>query len=257
MPLPNLIDTHAHLDFHNFDTDREDVLLRARETGVTRIINIATSLATSRLAIALADQYEAVWATVGVHPHDSNEVSEEVLAELRSLYQHPKVVAVGEIGLDYYRMYQPVDVQKKAFRRQLELALALNAPVIIHTREAEADLLEMLLEIKSNDWAGVFHCFPGDIKMANQVLEMGFHISFTGSITFKNFKGKPVIQSIPLERLLLETDCPFMTPVPHRGKRNEPAYVHFVGQKIAEFKEVPFEAVVRQTSANAEHLFKI
>jgi TatD DNase family protein len=252
-----LIDSHAHLDFKDFVNDQADTIQRAKEVGVFRIINIGTSLATSRHSVELAQNHATVYATVGIHPHDSKEVTKENLAKLRILSQQPKVVAIGEIGLDYFKMYQQVDIQERAFRAQLELALELKLPVVIHTRAADSATIEMLQNIQSANWEGVFHCFPGDVAMARQVLDLGFHISFTGVITFKNSTASEVIRYIPFEKLLIETDCPFMTPVPHRGKRNEPAYVYFVAQKIAEIKGVSLERVAELTTTNTERIFKI
>jgi len=257
MPTYELFETHAHLDFNQFDADRSEVILRAREAGVTRIMNIGTSIATSHFSAELAQKHPMVYAAVGIHPHDSTEVTSAGISELRMLYQQKKVVAIGEIGLDYFRMYQPIDIQEHAFKKQLELALEINAPVIIHTRDSARATLKILKTFQTTGWNGVFHCFPGDHWMADTVLEMGFHISFTGSITFKNFKMSDVVHYIPLDRLLLETDCPFMTPVPHRGRRNEPAYVNFVGRKIAEIKGISFHEVTEQTTANARQLFNI
>lgn len=257
MTLPDVIDSHVHLDFDSFDTDRADTILRAREAGVRQMLNIGTNLTTSRFSVELATNHPAIYAAVGTHPHDATEVNSESLHELKELFGHPKVVAIGEIGLDYFKMYQPIKIQERAFRLQLELALELNAPVIIHTRSADTETISLIKQVQPTGWNGVFHCFPGDIPMADQVLELGFHISFTGSVTFNNFKGLHVVRHVPLERLLLETDCPFMTPVPHRGQRNEPAYVHFVGQKIAQIKEIPFAIVARQTTENFRRLFQI
>lgn len=257
MPLNQLIETHAHLDFDNFESDRADVIQRAFENGIQAIMNIGTDLPTSRFSVALAEQYPHIFAAVGIHPHDSHNVNQQALDELSQLYLNEKVVAIGEIGLDYFKMYQPVDIQERAFQKQIELALELNAPIIIHSRSTDEETVAMLKKYKSTGWDGVFHCFPGNIEMADTVLEMGFYVSFTGSITFKNSKAAPVVKHVPLDRLLLETDCPFMTPVPHRGKRNEPAYVHFVGQKIAEIKGLSFEQVARQTTENAVRLFNL
>lgn len=252
-----IIETHAHLDFEEFDQDRDEVIKRAHENGIDLIFNIGTNMETSRFSIELAQKYEGIFASVGIHPHDSPEATDENLAELLQLFQKPEVIAIGEIGLDYYKLYQPADIQKDAFQKQLELALELDAPIIIHNREAHKEILQILMQYKTSDWKGVFHCFPGDIALAESVLDMGFHISFTGVITFKNFKRSDVVKYIPLDRLLLETDCPFMTPVPFRGKRNEPAHVRYIAEKIAEFKEVPFEEVARQTAINALELFQI
>lgn len=253
----NLIDSHAHLDFKDFVNDQAHTIQRAREIGVFKIINIGTSLASSRQSMELAQKYSTIYSTVGIHPHDSNELNHETLTQLRLLSQKPKVVAIGEIGLDYCKMYQPADIQERAFRMQLELALELKLPVVIHTRAADSATIEMLKSIQSANWQGVFHCFPGDVSMARQVIDLGFHISFTGIITFKNSTAGEVIRYIPLERLMAETDCPFMTPVPHRGKRNEPAYVYFVIQKMAAIKKEELEKVAEVTSRNVERLFKI
>ncbi|MCI0513726.1 TatD family hydrolase [candidate division KSB1 bacterium] len=255
MAFENIIDSHAHLDFKNFHADRAAVIQRAQEVGVTHIINVGTNLATSRFSVDLAGTNSVVFAAIGIHPHDALEATRENMDALRTMYQMPKVVAIGEIGLDYYKMYQAIDVQRRAFKAQVELALDLGAPLIIHSRSADTETLEILQDYQFRGWRGVFHCFPGDERMAEQVLEMGFCISFTGVITFKKAHAAAVVQKIPLERLLLETDCPFMTPEPHRGQRNEPAYVHFIGQKMAELKQVPFSKVAQQTTANATQLF--
>jgi len=252
-----IIETHAHLDFKEFDQDRDEVIKRAHEEGVDFIVNIGTNMESSRFSVELAQKYDGLLASVGIHPHDSPELNDDTLAELSQMYQKPKVVAIGEIGLDYYRRYQPADIQKNAFQKQLELALELDAPIIIHNREAHQEILQILRQYKTSAWKGVFHCFPGDISSAETVLNMGFHISFTGVITFKNFKRSDVVKYIPLDRLLLETDCPFMAPVPSRGKRNEPAYVRYIAEKIAEFKSVPFEEVAQQTTINALSLFQM
>lgn len=252
-----IIDTHAHLDFSDFEDDREDVVKRANDSEIKYIINVGTSIETSRFSIELAEKHAGIYASAGVHPHDSNEIDENRLSQLRQMIEHPKVVAIGEIGLDYYRNYQPVDIQKRAFELQIQLALSLDLPVIIHDRQADRDIIEMLTGLKGADWKGVFHCFPGDIDMARRVLDLGFHISFTGVITFKSFKQSALINYIPLDKLLLETDCPFMAPVPFRGKRNEPAYVQYIGQKIAEIKNLTFEEVAQVTTRNALRLFQI
>lgn len=257
MSTLNLIDSHAHLDFKYFENDQADAIQRAKEAGVCRIINIGTSLASSQRSVELAQSYSAIYATVGIHPHDSNEVNHDTLAKLRALSQQPKVTAIGEIGLDYFKMYQPVAIQEHAFRAQLELALELKMPVVIHTRAADSATIDILKTIQPANWRGVFHCFPGDVAMARQVLDLGFCLSFTGVITFKNSAAGEVIRYIPQENLLVETDCPFMTPVPHRGKRNEPAFVYFVAQKIAEIKKMSLERVAEVTTANVEKVFKM
>ena len=250
-----IIDTHAHLDLNDFDADRNEVIARAQENHVDTILTVGTFMEANRFSMDLAQKYEPVFASVGIHPHDSQEVTDENLAELRRMYQLPKVVAIGEIGLDYFKMYMPKDIQRPAFEKQVELALDLAAPIIIHDRDADDEILDMLSSIRNADWQGVFHCFPGDCAMAKKVLDLGFHISFTGVVTFKNFKAEEIVNYIPLERLLLETDCPFMAPVPVRGKRNEPSYLRFIAEKIASMRAIPVETLVRQTRSNTLALF--
>ena len=252
-----LIDSHVHLDFDSFDDDREEVLQRAQSANVCQIINVGTNLATSRFSAEFAASHNGVFAAVGIHPHDSTEIGESALAELRMLLTRPVVVALGEIGLDYFKMYEPEAVQEKAFQQQLELAIELDVPIIIHTRDADDATLAMLRQFNRPQWQGVFHCFPGDEKMARAVLDMGFYISFTGNITFKNSQAGPVVQYVPLERMLLETDSPFMAPVPKRGKRNEPAFVRHVGEKVAELKKLSLLDVAAQTTQNTRKLFNL
>lgn len=252
-----LIDSHVHLDFDSFDDDREDVLLRAKSVNVCQVINVGTNLVTSRFSAEFAAGHNGVFAAAGIHPHDSTEIGASALTELRTLLAQPKVVALGEIGLDYFKMYEPQAIQEKAFQQQLELAIELDVPIIIHTRAADDETLAMLRQFNRPQWQGVFHCFPGDEKMARAVLDMGFHISFTGNITFKKSQAGPVVQYVPLDRMLLETDCPFMAPVPKRGKRNEPAFVRHVGEKVAELKNLPLTEVAAQTTKNTRKLFNL
>ncbi len=253
-----IVDTHAHLDFEAFDADRAEVILRAREAEIGAIINVAIDRASSEASVALASEYPDVWATVGVHPHDAASVTEEDYAELLKLGKHPKVVAVGEVGLDYYRNLSPEERQKEVFRDMLTLARELDLPLIIHTRAAGEDTLAVLREaLREGPLRGVFHCFSGDVEMARQVLGLGFYISFCGNLTFKNSRAPEVLKEVPLERLLLETDSPFLAPVPYRGKRNEPAYVRLTARKIAEVKGVPVSEVSAVTTRNAVELFGI
>jgi len=250
-----LIDTHAHLDFHQYDADREEVIARAREANVTRIITIGIDRQTSEKAIEIAENHHNIYAAIGIHPHDANEATDEDIEVLKELIQHPKVVAIGEVGLDFYRNISPPDVQRRLFRMFLDWSSEYGKPLIIHTREAEDEILTILKERSKSGWRGVFHCFPGDQKMAETVIEMGFLVSFTGNITFKNSRSLAVARDVPMERLMVETDSPFLTPVPHRGKRNEPAFINFVAQKIAEVKDIPVQQVARITTANAQNLF--
>lgn len=252
-----IVDTHAHLEFPQFDADLENVILRAREADVVGIINIGTDLKTSQKSVAIAEAHDNVYAAVGIHPHDAAEAKDEDFEKLKTLLDHPKVVAIGEVGLDFYRNLSPQDLQRRVFRMFLDWAKETSKPLVIHTREAEDDILAILQDRGKCGWRGVFHCFPGDERMADKVINLGFHISFTGTITFKNSRSAEVVRHVPLEKLLVETDCPFMAPVPHRGKRNEPAYAQLVAQKIAEVKEMPLEQVAKQTTENAMNLFGI
>ena len=252
---PVLVDTHAHLDFQQFDADRNNVIDRAVEADVRAIVSIGIDLATSQKNLALAERYEAVYAAAGVHPHDVAAVQDGDLEQLFQLIQHPRVVAIGEVGLDYYRNLSPVELQRRYFRTFLDWSLETGKPLIIHTREAEEDVLRLLREKARSGWRGVFHCFPGDMHLAEEVMALGFYISFTGVITFKNAAMAHIAREVPLDRIMVETDCPYMAPVPHRGRRNEPAYVHHIAQKLAELKNIPFAKVAEATTANARHLF--
>jgi TatD DNase family protein len=260
-----LIDTHAHLDFSQFDADRQEVITRAQEAGVEIIVNAGAGLEASQAGVTLAETHPQVYAAVGIHPHEAKTLNEDVLEELRTLAQHPKVVAIGEIGLDYYRDRSPRPVQRQAFQRQLALAGELGNPIIVHDREAHKDVMNMLrqwvqgshqLSAISRQPVGVMHCFSGDLAMAQEVIEMGFYISIPGPVTFTNARRLPeLVRALPLERLVIETDCPYLTPHPHRGKRNEPAYVRLVAEAIAQIRGIPLEQVAHITTANARALF--
>jgi len=257
-----LIDTHTHLDDARFDGDRDAVIARAREAGVETLITIGCDLASSRAAVSLADRYPFIYATVGVHPHEVKCIGDDWYDELRRLAQHPKAVAYGEIGLDYHYNHSPPKLQRDRFREQVCLARELGLPIVIHTREAQEDTIKILKEEKGSEVGGVFHCFSGDAWLAKDALDMGFFLSFSGVITFQNATMlRDIMKTVPMDRLLVETDCPFLTPVPHRGKRNEPAYVKFVAEKIAELKgstePMSVEEIGRITSQNARRLFKI
>ncbi|HSR34189.1 MAG TPA: TatD family hydrolase [Anaerolineae bacterium] len=260
-----LVDTHAHLDFAKFDADRPAVIERAKAAGVTTIINVGADLASSQRAVELAEQYDVVYAAVGVHPHDALKLDGAALGELRELAKQPKVVALGEIGLDFYRDLSPRDVQRRAFQAQLAWAAKLGRPVIVHDRDAHDEIMEIL-----DDWAaalsnsplagrlGVLHTFSGDLSMAERAMDLGFYISISGPVTYKNARELPeIVQALPLERLLVETDCPFLTPHPYRGKRNEPAYVRLVAERIAELRGMSFDALALATTANARRLFEL
>lgn len=253
-----VVDTHCHLDLQQFDIDREAVIERAWAAGLNRIMNPGVDLETSRRAVALAEAHPQIFAAVGFHPHDAAKMGADDLQTLRELAQRPKVKAVGEIGLDYYRDLSPRDLQAKAFRQQLELAAELDLPVIIHCRDAFEDVMAILREwhASNNRARGVLHSFSGDHAQAEQVFEIGFRVGLTGPITFpKAEEMRAVAQNAPIDRILIETDAPYLTPVPNRGKRNEPAYVRRVAEKIAEVRGLTVEAVAAQTTANADSLF--
>jgi len=250
-----LIDSHAHLDFPQFDDDREAVIARAREAGLVAILNVGTNLASSRASVTLAEKYDFIYAAVGVHPHDAKTVTPEVLAELRALARHPKVVAIGEIGLDYYRDLSPRDVQRQVFADQLALSAELCLPVVIHSREAHDDVLAAL-----RGWAGngVLHSYAAGPERLEEVLELGFSIGISGPVTFpKAERLRAVAAAVPLDRLLVETDCPYLTPVPYRGRRNEPAHVQYVARAVARARGVPAEAVAQATADNTRRLFGV
>jgi TatD DNase family protein len=262
IPLPvlghgtKLIDTHCHLDMSAYEADFEAVLARALAAGVTRIISVGIDLESSRSAIALAEQHEGIHATVGVHPHNVAGLSEADYAELRDLCRHPKVVAYGEIGLDYVKNYAPVALQKEHFARQVALAKKLQLPLVVHDREAHDDIMEILEAAGPFPSGGVMHCFSGDAAFARRVLALGFYISIPGVVTFAKAEMlQEAVREIPLGSLVLETDGPFLAPVPKRGKRNEPQLMLFTAQKVAELKGISLEEVARQATINAVHLF--
>lgn len=260
--LSRLVDSHAHLDASAFDEDRAEVVARALEAGVGAILTAGTDLESSRQAVALAEAYPGVFAAVGVHPHDAASATEETFVQLRQLCNHPKVLAVGEIGLDFYRDLSPRDVQRRVFEGQLALAAEVGKPVIVHQRESLPDVMACL-ERWGEEWgtesdrpAGVLHCFSGDVQAAERVIAQGFYVSLAGPVTYLNARRPvEVARAVPLDRLLLETDCPYLSPHPLRGKRNEPANVRLVAQRIAEIKALPLEEVAGATTANAQRLF--
>jgi TatD DNase family protein len=255
-----LIDSHCHLNFNAFDEDRPAVLARAKEAGVTTIINPATNLADSRQIVALAEATPGLFAAVGVHPNEAAEVAPDALAQLRQLANHPKVVAIGEIGLDYYWDRAPRPTQQHVFEQQLALAKELNRPVIIHQRGSAADTMAILRRwTAGDDHPGlVLHSFSGDLMMAEEAVEMGFYIGISGPVTFKNVRDLPdVVAALPSERLLVETDAPFLSPHPFRGKRNEPARVRLVAERVAELKNMTLAAMSHQLTRNTITLFRL
>ena len=249
----HLIDSHAHLDSHKFDGDREAAIERAREAGVAAILNAGGDLASSRAAVALAERHDFIYAAVGVHPHDARTVAPAVLDELRALSRHPKVVAIGEIGLDYYRDLSPRPVQRQALADQLALAAELGLPVVVHSREALDDVLAAL---QGWEGTGVLHSYSGGPERLEEVLELGFSIGISGPVTFpKSERLRAAAAVVPLERLLVETDCPYLTPVPYRGRRNEPAYVRYVAEAVARARGMDAESLARAAAENARRLF--
>jgi len=253
-----LIDTHAHLDMKDFDKDRQATLDRALEGGITHIITIGIDLSSSLKALELAKTYDFVYASVGYHPHNATQIDQQVMGELEKLVSEPKVVAWGEIGLDFYRRYSPPDTQVEAFKRQLGIAMDLDLPVIIHDREAHRELFEILKEMRKAKTKGVIHCFSGNYDMAMALIEMGYYISIPGTVTYKKaLQVQEVATGIPLDRLLVETDAPFLAPVPYRGKRNEPLFVTYTAQKIAELRNLSSQEVALKTSENAKRVFDL
>ncbi|WP_456431560.1 TatD family hydrolase [Thermosulfuriphilus sp.] len=254
--MVEFVDTHAHLNLPEFKDDLPETIKRAKEAGVTKIINVGIDLKTSQRAIELANQYPGLWATAGFHPHEAHRLSQEDLESLSDLLMSEKVVALGEIGLDYAKERSPKNIQQQALGQQLDLAQRLGLPVVIHDREAHEDLLGIIREI--GWWRGVFHCFAGNRKIARSVLDLGFYISITGIVTFPKADNiRDIVAYCPLDRLLIETDCPFLAPVPHRGRRNEPAYVVQVAEEIARVKKISLEEVSRWTTQNTQDLFGI
>jgi TatD DNase family protein len=256
-----LIDTHVHLDDPRYDPDREAVFQRAQESGVDRFITIGCDLSTSYSAVQLATEHPNVYATVGVHPHEAKHIACNWYPELCQLARQPKVVGFGEIGLDYHYDHSPRDVQRQRFREQIGLADSLRLPLVIHTREAQDDTLAILREEHAERVGGIFHCFSEDSSFAKKALDLGFYLSFSGIITFRNASPlHEVIRLVPEDRLLIETDAPYLTPVPFRGKRNESAYVTYVAKQIAEIKyagsPTGYARVAELTTENARRLFK-
>jgi len=255
-----LIDSHAHIQGKEYAGEIEAVIGRAGEAGIGKIIAVggAGEMSSNHDAVALADLYENVYATVGMHPHDAKDVGPEELKTLQELTGHSKVIAVGEAGLDYYYSHSPHDVQKRVFTYFINLARQVGLPLIVHERDATQDAAQLLRSEGRGNLRGVIHCFTGNYQAACAYLDLGFYLSFTGIITFKNAEPlRDVVRQVPLEKMLIETDSPYLTPVPHRGKRNEPAYVRLVAEAVAMIKSVSLEDVAQITSGNARELFGI
>jgi TatD DNase family protein len=254
-----LFDTHTHLNDQAFDADREEVIERAREAGVELLVNVGFNRRTIEQTLELARKYEFVYAAIGWHPHDARYLRDEDLAWIEELaLAEPKVVAIGEMGLDYYHNHSAIDVQKEAFRRQIALAKRVNKPIIIHDRDAHRDVVDILKEEGADAVGGIMHCFGGSVEIARECLELGFYISFGGPLTFKNAKKpKEVAREIPFDRLLIETDSPYLTPHPFRGKRNESGYVRYVAESLAQLKGVSYEEICQITLENGKRVFGI
>jgi TatD DNase family protein len=254
-----LIDSHCHLDDKRFADDLDAVLDRAAAAGVTRILTIGTGNGPPEIdrAVHLADRYPQIYASIGVHPHDANKVTPRTYEDLRALATHPKLLAFGEIGLDYHYDFSPRDVQQQVFRAQIRLARELQRPVVIHTREAGTDAIAALREEGGGDVRGVLHCFTGDAALARAGLDLGFYISLAGIITFQGAADlRETVRAVPLDRLLAETDSPFLAPVPYRGKRNEPAHVARVVAALAGIHQLDAGDLARRTTANFHALFR-
>lgn len=253
-----LFDTHVHLNAEQYDEDVKEVIERAQEAGVKNMVVVGFDRPTIEKAIALIEEYDFLYASVGWHPVDAIDMTDEDLVWIEELAGHPKVVALGEMGLDYHWDKSPKDVQKEVFRKQIQLARKVKLPIIIHNREATQDIVEILKEEKAEEVGGIMHCFSGSVETARECVDMNFYISLGGPVTFKNAKKpKEVAEAVPLDKLLIETDCPYLAPHPYRGKRNEPAYVKLVAEQIAELKGVSYEEIAQATTENAFELFRI
>ncbi len=256
-----IIDSHAHIDQDAFDEDRDAVVERAREAGIKYMLNVGCDIESSYRSVELSEMHDFIFATAGVHPHDVKTIDGDTYRHLRELLSHPRVVALGETGLDYFKNYSPQDLQREHFRKQIELALECKKPIIIHCRDAKEDMISILREYYPNNIdnrAGIFHCFSGDQELADAALAMGFYLSFSGSVTFKKLEElREVAKNVPADRLFAETDCPYLAPVPKRGKRNEPAYVEHTINFLAEVRGLKRQDVERTMELNFFDLFGI
>jgi TatD DNase family protein len=253
-----LFDSHAHYDDEKFKDDRYKVIENVHRGGVSYILNASTNLASAIDCIAFAQEFEYVYAAVGIHPHNAEEVNNNSMVALADFAGDKKVVAIGEIGLDYFYNNSPKEIQKHWFARQINLAVELNLPIIVHDRDAHEDTMKIIENEKAESVGGVFHCYSGSVEMAKELLKKNFYISIGGSVTFKNAKRIiDVVKFVSLDRILIETDCPYMTPEPFRGKRNDSGYIRLVAEKIAEIRGKDFEEIASITTENAKRLFKI
>lgn len=251
-------DTHAHLDDEKFSPDRELVIQRAKEAGVGLIVNVGYDVEHARNTVAMTKSYDFIYGSVGIHPHEAKELDDIGLEELYRLVKEPKIVAVGEVGLDYYWNHSPHEVQKEVFRQMISFAKEVKKPLIIHDRDAHQDIFDILKAEGAKEVGGVFHCYSGSWPLAREAIKMGFYISLAGPLTFNNSgKLQEVAKMVPLDYLLIETDCPYLAPMPFRGKRNEPAYVVKVAEKLAEIKGLSLEEVADKTTENGKRIFNI
>lgn len=250
-------DTHAHLDDPAYREDFEEVISRMKSSGISRVTNVGCDLTSSQRSTQLAQDYDFIYATIGIHPHNAEEVTDDTWAKLLILAKQPKVLAWGEIGLDYYHDLSPRPIQKERFIQQINLANQVALPIVIHNRDAHQDVLE-IIKAHPPKYGGVFHCYSGSWEMAKILLNLGFYLSFAGPVTFKNARHTvEVAMNAPMDRILVETDSPYLTPEPLRGKRNEPTYVREIVKKLADIKKISFEDVAQQTMSNAENIFQI
>lgn len=253
-----LFDSHAHYDDEKFEPDRPEVLERALNRGVSLVLNAASDIETSKKSILLAEKYPYIYTAVGVHPHNVEEAGENAVHELKALSGGKKVVAIGEIGLDYHYDFAPRPLQREWFSRQIGLARELGLPIVVHNRDSHQDVMDVIKAENARDTGGVFHCYSGSVEMAKELLELNFYISFGGVITFKNSRrAAEVVEYLPEDRLLIETDCPYLAPEPYRGKRNESAYIIEIARKVAEIRKTTLERVAEFTMENAKRLFRI
>jgi len=250
-----LTDTHCHLYYKDLKKDLQGVFDRANKLGVNRFICAATNMEDVHQCIEIAENYDQVFCSSGIHPHDTKDAPKNYIEKIYNLMSNDKMVAIGEIGLDYFRNISDSNIQKQRLREQLKIALEIDKPVIIHNREADKDMISILTEFPKV--SGVAHCFSSDLDMANQFLELGYYISFSGNLTFKNSHLPSVAKELPLDRLLVETDSPFLSPVPFRGKPNEPARVRYVAEKLAEIHNIALEEIANITTENASKIFRL
>ena len=250
-----LTDTHCYLYYKDLKNDIQAVLDRASQLGVNRFICVGTNLVDSRICLELAKKHKPIYASVGIHPHDSKGVPIDYLDQIKELLEFNKMIAIGEIGLDYFRNISKPEIQIRVFREQMELAESLGKPVIFHNRDADEDVLKILSDFSSV--TGVAHCFSSDQQTAKKLLDMGYYISFSGNLTFKNSHLPKIAEKLPLDRLLVETDSPYLSPVPYRGKPNEPGRTRFVAEKLAELHNVSLEIIAKKTSENVNRLFRL